>query len=62
MFLKCIYEIFMIFDVFVIYLFQAGTRNPEVTLWLRDLKNDSMLNVTKLNKPQALHMERLGQL
>jgi len=39
-------------------LFQAGTPNPTVTVWLRDLKNDSLSNVTLLQKPQALHTER----
>lgn len=39
-------------------LFQAGTPNPTVTVWLRDLKNDSLSNGTLLQKPQALHMER----
>lgn len=39
-------------------LFQAGTPNPTVTMWLKDLKNDNLSNVTLLQKPQALHMER----
>ncbi|XP_060869072.1 prolyl endopeptidase FAP-like isoform X2 [Metopolophium dirhodum] len=36
---------------------KAGTPNPTVTVWLRDLKNDSLSNGTLLQKPQALHME-----
>ncbi|XP_050544681.1 prolyl endopeptidase FAP-like isoform X2 [Daktulosphaira vitifoliae] len=36
---------------------KAGTQNPIVTVWLTDLKNGSVINVTSLNKPQALNLE-----
>lgn len=38
---------------------QAGTPNPTVTVWLQDLKNDSLSNVTTaLERPQTLRDER----
>lgn len=49
----------MRFDILFIFFLQAGTTNPSVTVWLKDLENDSALNATQLNTPQTLHTERL---